>query len=191
MFRYVVDDRTTLAVIEPRDAEAVFALVDDSRGYLRQWLPWVDKSRSVEDTRAFIETALKQHARDEGFQCVIRYDGKVAGLIGFRRVDWDNRIAEIGYWLGETYQGRGIMTACCRALVDFAFREHGLNRVEIHVATGNLKSRAIPERLGFTHEGTFRDLEWVNDRFVDGAVYAMLRRDWRQRGPSDGEEGER
>jgi ribosomal-protein-serine acetyltransferase len=182
MFEHAVDDRTRLAMIERRDAEPVYTLVDQCRSYLREWLPWVDHSRSVEDTRAYIETALKQHASDEGFQCVIRYDGEIAGMIGFRRLDWANRIAEIGYWLGEEYQGRGIMTACCRALVDFAFREYGLNRVEIHVATGNVKSRAIPERLGFTCEGVLRDLEWVNDHFVDGAVYAMLRREWKERG---------
>jgi ribosomal-protein-serine acetyltransferase len=100
------------------------------------------------------------------------------GIIGLNRLDRFHKQTEIGYWLAEECQGRGIMTACCRTLVDFVFREYGLHRVEIRAAVGNTKSRAIPERLGFTHEGTLREAEWVNDRFVDGAVYAVLEHDW-------------
>lgn len=178
MFRHAVDDDTTLAMVEMRDADELFALVDASRMHLREWLPWVDANVSVEETKAFIEAALKQHARGDGFQCCIRFKGKIVGIIGFHRVDTFHKHTEIGYWLAEEYQGRGIMTACCRALVDFAFRELQLHRVEIRAATENVRSRAIPERLGFTYEGTLRESEWVNDRFVDGAVYSMLDRDW-------------
>ncbi|MGH9321519.1 MAG: GNAT family N-acetyltransferase [Vicinamibacteria bacterium] len=181
MFCAVVQEDTTLSMIELRDAESVFALIDSSRPYLRQWLPWVGSSRTVEDTRSFIAACLSQHAANQGFQCVIRHRGEVAGVVGFRSVDWANRRTEIGYWLGEEYQGCGIMTACCVALTDFAFREYGLNRVEIHVATSNSKSRAVPERLGFVLEGVLREAERVNDRFVDGAVYSMLRSEWEAR----------
>lgn len=178
MFSYSIDENTTLAMVEMRDAEELFALVDDSRMYLREWLPWVDANVSVEETKAFVRAAQKQYARGDGFQCTIRHKQKIVGIIGFHRVDRFHKHTEVGYWLAEEYQGRGIMTACCRALVDFAFREYKLHRVEIRAATENQKSRAIPERLGFTLEGTLRESEWVNDRFVDGAVYSMLDRDW-------------
>lgn len=179
MFTYEVDETTTLAMVEARDAEEIFSLVDGSRMYLREWLPWVDANVSLDETKAFIDAAVSQHARDEGFQCCIRHKEKIVGIIGFHRVDFFHKHAEIGYWLAEEFQGRGIMTACCRALVDFAFRDYQLHRVEIRVAPENRKSLAIAERLGFTHEGTLRESEWVNDRFVDGAVYAMLDRDWK------------
>ena len=165
-------------MVEMRDADELFALVDASRMYLREWLPWVDASVSVEDTKAFVHAAQQQYTRGDGCQCCIRYKGKIVGIIGFHRVDLFHKQTDIGYWLAEEYQGRGIMTACCRALVDFAFREYKVHRVEIRAAVENQKSRAIPERLGFTHEGTLREAEWVNDHFVDGAVYAMLERDW-------------
>jgi len=178
MFTHQIDENTTLAMVEMRDADEVFALVDASRMYLREWLPWVDSSVSVEDTKEFVHAAQQQYARGDGFQCCIRCKGKIVGIIGLHRVDRFHKQTEIGYWLAEEYQGRGIMTACCRALVDFAFREYKLHRVEIRAAGENEKSRSIPERLGFTHEGTLRESEWVNDRFVDGAVYSMLERDW-------------
>jgi ribosomal-protein-serine acetyltransferase len=178
MFVHQLDEHTTLAMVEMRDAEELFALVDGSRMYLREWLPWVDANISINETVAFVEAAQRQYSRGEGFQCCIRYRGKIVGIIGIHRVDRFHKQAEIGYWLAEETQGRGIMTSCCRELVDFMFREYKLHRVEIRAAVGNTKSRAIPERLGFKHEGTLREAEWVNDHFVDGAVYSMLEQDW-------------
>ena len=178
MFAHRVDDDTTLTLVEPRDAEAIYELVDTSRMYLREWLPWVDQTVSVEEVRGFIERSRRQYAEDTGFQCCIRYKGEIVGILGCNRIDRFHRYAEIGYWLSEEHQGRGIMTRCCRALVDYLFREQGLHRVEIRAATENTKSRAIPERLGFTHEGTLREAEWLNDHYVDGAVYSLLRYEW-------------
>lgn len=180
MFVHTVDENTMMAMVEMRDADELFALVDASRMYLREWLPWVDASRTKEDTEEFIGTAQKQYVDGNGFQCCIRFKGKIVGVIGFHRLDTIHKHTEIGYWLAEEHQGRGIMTKCCRALVDFAFREYEMNRVEIRAAVENHKSRAIPERLGFTHEGTLRESEWLYDHFVDGAVYSMLRDEWNQ-----------
>ncbi len=180
MFVHAVDKNTTLSMVEMRDADEIFALVDASRMYLREWLPWVDAATSVEDSKTFVRASHKQYADGNGFQCCIRYRGKIAGVIGFSRVDWLNKSVEIGYWLDEELQGRGIMTGCCRVLVELAFTEYALHRVEIRVATENQKSRAIPERLGFTCEGTLHEAEWLNDHFVDSAVYSMLRPGWKR-----------
>ena len=89
-----------------------------------------------------------------------------------------NRVAYIGYWLAENFQGKGIMTACCRCLVDHAFRDLDLNKVVIACGTGNARSQAIPDRLGFVREGVLRDAEWLYDHFIDHTVNALLRREW-------------
>jgi ribosomal-protein-serine acetyltransferase len=100
--------------------------------------------------------------------------GRIAGVIGYVSVDWSNRAAGIGYWLGEEFEGEGTMTAAVRALTGHALVEWELNRVEIRVATGNRRSRAIPERLGFREEGTLRGAQRIGDRYVDTVVYSML-----------------
>ncbi len=115
---------------------------------------------------------------NEGFQAGVIVDGSIAGMAGFHRVDWANRSTGIGYWLAEDRQGRGAMTACVRRLVDHAFGAWELNRVEIHAATGNRRSRALPERLGFDQEGVLREAELVGGRRLDLAVYAMLAAGW-------------
>lgn len=178
MFYHRVDEDVELKLLDLGDAADIFALTERSRDYLRQWLPWVDGTRSVEDSRAFVQATMDQFAAGNGFQAGILYQGKFSGVIGYHLIDRRNRKTSIGYWLGEEFQGHGIMTKACRSLVDIAFRDYGLNRVEIRAAAENLKSRAVPERLGFRNEGRSRQVEWLYDHFVDHIVYGMLAEDW-------------
>lgn len=177
MFTYQVHDKTTLRLLEPRHAEPLFALTDANRAHLREWLPWLDSTTSVKDTLAFIQASQQQFASNNGFQAGIWYQDQIVGVIGFR-IAWQNQSTSIGYWLSREFQGRGIMTKACRALADYAFKELGLNRVEIRCAVENLKSRAIPERLGFKNEGTVRQAERLYERFLDIVIYGVLANEW-------------
>ncbi len=183
--RISVDDEIELRPVEEKDAAVIFALTDANRAYLRRWLPWVDGTRSVAETRAFIERSQEQVRLGQGFQASIVYRGQLVGVVGFVYMDAPNRRAELGYWIAEGFQGRGIMTRACRALVDFAMESLGLNRVEIRADVANVRSRAIPERLGFTHEAVLREAAWMYDHPIDLAMYAILRRD-RGRAPRVG-----
>ena len=178
MFSSRIGSDTELRSFEERHAEMLFSLTDQNREYLREWLPWLDNTKSVADTRIFIRKSLEQFADNNGFQAGIWVKEQLAGVIGYHRIDWRNRMTSIGYWLGASFQGQGIMTAACRALVGYAFHELKLNRVEIQCAPGNKRSRAIPERLGFKQEGLLREAEWLYDRFVDHVVYATLAGEW-------------
>jgi ribosomal-protein-serine acetyltransferase len=105
----------------------------------------------------------------------------LAGVVTFDYIDWGNRAALIGFWLGKSFQGRGIMTRTCTALIDLAFNEMGLNRVEISCAVENRRCRLVPERLRFREEGVSRQREWLYDHFVDTVSYGMLASDWKNR----------
>ena len=121
----------------------------------------------------------KQFASNNGFQAGIWYKQNLAGMIGCHGMNFANKSTSIGYWLGEGYQGKGIMTKTTKALVEYLLTELNLNRIEIRCAENNYKSRAIPERLGFTNEGTLRETEWLYDHYVDHVVYGMLARQWK------------
>lgn len=178
MFILPVDQEIYLQIIEPVHRDELYALVDRNRLHLRKWLPWVDEVTSVGSYEPIIREWLKQLALNQGFQAGIRYNHQLAGLIGFHSIDWSNRKTALGYWLGEGYQGHGIMTKACHAVVQYAFQNYQLNRVEIQAGVYNRKSRAIPERLGFTNEGCIRDGEFLYDHYIDLVVYGMLKRDW-------------
>src|SRR5215469_16706003 len=173
-----IDDESELRTYIEEHAEEVFAVVDRNREYLREWLPWVDSTISVENIMEFIRRGLVQQANDDGFQAGIWFHGRLAGDIGYHYIDRLNRKTEIGYWLDASLQGKGLMTRACKVMISHAFHEYRLNRVEIHCASGNTRSRANPERLGFMQEGILREASWLYDHFVDSVVYGMLAREW-------------
>jgi len=184
MFQRKVDDSIEIRQFEPRDAEIVFAVAHRNRAYLRQWLPWVDLTHSPKDVREFILRSLAQYHSNQGPNAGIWIDGEFAGSVGCHHIDWVNRACSIGYWVEEARQRQGIVTRCCRSLLDYLFDEVGLHRVVIQCGVGNTRSCAIPERLGFTREGVSREAEWVNDHWVDLIVWRMLETEWR--GPKAG-----
>jgi ribosomal-protein-serine acetyltransferase len=180
MFRLTIQDGIDLTLMEERHADVIFDAVERDRAYLREWLPWVDQSTSVDDISKFIRTSLDQFANNEGMATGIWCEGEFAGTIGTHKIDWLNRKVEIGYWLASKFQGRGIITAGCRAFMHHAFSEWKLNRVEIHCASGNTKSCAIAKRLGYRFEGMLREAQLLNGNYVDTNVYSMLASEWQE-----------
>lgn len=152
----------------------LYELVTANHQYLRTWLPWLDVNRSEANTLAFLRFVIEQYESGHGPQYLIFVDSVLCGMCGFHPLDTRNRIGGIGYWLGESHCGKGIMTRCVRGLLELGYGEYNLNRIEIACATENVKSRAIPERLGFKLEGIMRQNEYLYDRYVDHAVYSML-----------------
>lgn len=178
MFNYAIDDELILKPILPEHARHMFLLVERSRERLRRWLPWVDAVTEQAHITNFIKNAVKQSCDNGGFTAGIWVRNEFAGVIGYHQIDWNNRSVGIGYWLGDGYEGKGYMTSACRVFVDYALLEMELNRVEIRCATGNISSRAIPERLGFVLEGVIRQAEQLPSGYVNHAVYGLLRSEW-------------
>ena len=179
MFRASPRPDLELRLLEERHAPGVFALVEQDRAYLREWLSWVDKTKAEDDIVAFIRASLEGFAANKGFVAGMWWQQQFVGVIGTHNVDWVNRRCELGYWVGRSFQGQGIVTDATRAVVTHLLGEMDLHRVSILCATGNDKSAAIPRRLGFTLEGSMRDGGLLNGRFVDLRVFAMLQGDWK------------
>ncbi|HOB34305.1 MAG: GNAT family N-acetyltransferase [Firmicutes bacterium] len=177
MFCKSLENDACLALLEPRHAQEMALLIDANRAHLRRWLPWVDAMVTVRDSRQWIKEALRLFAEGREMHMGLWVDGNLAGVLGAQFLQ-RNHSAMLGYWLGALYQGRGLMTAACRAVIDHCFAGLGLNRVEIRCAVENHRSRAIPQRLGFRQEGTIRAAEWLYDHYVDHVVYGLLRREW-------------
>jgi ribosomal-protein-serine acetyltransferase len=177
MFSHIVNKDIELRLFQPHHGSELFKVIHGSRQHLRAWHPWVDLIRSSADTDRLIAGWLQQLSRNRGFCAGIWFERRLCGSINHLNVDWVNRSTAFSYWLDERHQGRGIMTASCRAFVKHAFNTLQLNRVTIECVTENARSRRIPERLGFQLEGVFRGVEWLHDRFADHAVYSLLKGD--------------
>ena len=182
MFKHIVDEDIEIRLRETRHAEEIFSLINKDRVHLRKWMAWVDGTKSIGDVEGSIESGLHQFAENDGFAAGVWYKGEVAGVVALMEISWKNKSTSIGYWLGSDFTGKGIMTRACKDIVDYAFRDLGLHRVEIQCAEGNVKSRGIPERLGFTNEGMIRESEYLYDHYVTHIVYGLLKSEWEASG---------
>ena len=174
MFSRILTDKIKISLSVPHLAEDLFTLTDRNRSFLRVWLPWLDGTRTPSDTRQFLELQLHRFAKREALHVTIFYEDSIAGVAGYNSIDHANGIGYIGYWLGEELNGRGIMTTVVRDLVTIGRDFYSLQKIDIRCATGNARSRAIPERLWFSHEGTLRRAEHVYEQWYDHDVYALL-----------------
>ncbi len=159
-------------------AEENYALINSNRAYLKQWLTWVDKIQTLNDSKNYILASIQKTEQQTDYGFVIKFNGNIIGRIGLHFIDANNKIGTIGYWISEDFQGKGIITHSCKALLQFGFMELNLNRIEIKCATLNVKSKAIPEKLHFKQEGIQRQAEFLNNQFMDLYVYSLLREEW-------------
>ena len=174
MFFRQINDKIKLSLSIPQYAEELFELTDRNRDFLKQWLPWLDTVKELSDTKQFLEHQLLRFQRTQALHVTIFYQNQIAGVIGFNLLDKDNNIGHLGYWLGEEYNGKGIMTKSVRELIEVGFDYYSLQRIDVRCAVENNRSRAIPERLNFQQEGIIRRAEKLGDRYVDHIVYGLL-----------------
>ncbi|HET9248715.1 MAG TPA: GNAT family protein [Actinomycetota bacterium] len=157
------------------DLEEIWAVVQAERPRLAPWMPWVDGTLTIEDQARWLESVVHDASTLDG--CGVFVDGRYVGGAGLR---WDPfRVrGEIGYWIAESHEGRGLVTRAVRALLEVGFGDLGLHRIEIRAGVDNRRSRAIPERLGFVREGIERGGERGSNGFYDLVVYAILEDEW-------------
>ena len=173
-----VRDGLVMRSLSQNDVAKVYEVTDSNRNHLRTWLPWVDGTDSPAVTENVITSWEKDYECKRDVVLGIFENSEYIGNIGLHDLKRPNRSGMVGYWLAENRQGRGIVTDCVRALTDFGFQTLGLNRIYIHCAAENKKSRAIPERLGFVQEGVLQDGEYLYGTFHDLIIYGMVKRNW-------------
>jgi len=176
-----IDKDICLRSVEVSDALDVFGAIDSQRDYLGRWLPFVEFTKEVSDTEKYIESIVNAPLEKLVFVFVIHLSSEFVGLIGLKDTDCANKKTEIGYWLKEEFQGKGIITKSVNKLCEFAFRELEINRIQIKCAVGNIPSKNIPKRLGFVFEGIEREGELLSSGFyTDIEVYSKLKSEFNE-----------
>lgn len=168
-----------LRLLQADDAGQLFQVIHTNRAYLRQWLPWVDNTLTVEDSLAFINDSLTQYKQGESVVAAIWCESKIVGCIGINNIHIFHHKADIGYWLSKSYQEKGIITRACRQMINYGFDELKLNRIEILVAEKNHRSRSVAERLLFREEGILQGYYRHHHDYIDVVMYSMLRKHWK------------
>lgn len=181
-------ERVVLRPLGEADASSLFELIDQSRDFLSEHLPWPDECRSAEDVASRIEAWDMQAQMANGacwgiFEKIPAEKSgeppheKIAGCIMLGWVQWKHRSATVSYWLGESYCGRGLATEALLLAASEAFAM-GLNRLELSTSVNNSKSAAVARRAGFCEEGVCREYERLHGHFEDHVRFSLLARDF-------------
>ena len=169
--------RLVLRALEPRDAEALFAIFADAEA-MRYWSgpPWTDMA----EARAMIERERDGVATRTSLRWGIatRDRDVVIGTPTLFSFHAQCRRAEIGYILNREHWGRGVMNEALGAVIDWAFGTLRLHRIEADIDPRNARSVRALERLGFVREGLLRERWRVGDEVSDSVMMGLLEREW-------------
>lgn len=180
-FPLKIDDDLELRLFTQNEAQLLHALISGNRHHLDQWMRWSSHIQTLDDVYDFIQKWADRYQASEGYHVGLWYQGQLVGGIACRDMNYESRHAEIGYWLGEDFVGKGLVAKSCRAVIRHLFEQEQMHRIEIQCATDNLRSRAFAERFGFTFEGIKRESEWITSSFRDHALYSLLAYEWAAR----------
>lgn len=173
-----IDDTIQLELTSEKHAQALFEAVDKNRAHLSAFLPWVENMKSVNDFTEYIINCVSLYRQGKEVSFVIILHGIAVGRIGLHHFNMLNKNAEIGYWITKAAEGHGIISKSCKILIAYGFHELNLHRIVIKAATQNVRSQAIPIKLGFKKEGVLRQAEWVNNEFLDIVLFSLLSNEW-------------
>jgi ribosomal-protein-serine acetyltransferase len=171
---HVVSPAISIVPARPAHAAALAMLIQQNREHLREFLPAVVELASLAEATNYLEAAAAWADDGEILEWYLFSGAELCGSIRVKDIDQSDRKAKIGYFLGSQFEGKGIMTASVRIILDYCFATLQLNRIELHCAATNAASQALALRLGFTLEGVLRQDEWLNGAFVDQHVYGLL-----------------
>ena len=178
MVSFTLESGVTLREFEHRDTQAVFETVLANYNHLKGFMHWMSPDYSLQSAKDFIEQSIAGRADRKALGFGIFRGSRFIGSIGFVYFDWLARKSEIGYWIAQDEEGKGIITEASRTLIRFAFAELGLNRIEIRCSAANDRSSAIPKRLGFKKEGHLRQAEFRSGGLHDYEIYGLLAAEW-------------
>ncbi|MBY0098457.1 GNAT family N-acetyltransferase [Mesobacillus maritimus] len=172
-------ERLVIRMPKPGDGQAVFEAIIASIKELEPWMPFAQNEQSAQDVELNIREAYIKFLKREDLRLLVflKESGELVASTGLHRIDWSVPKFEIGYWIDSRFSGKGLMTEAVSGITDFAFRELRAKRVEIRCDVKNKKSRAIPERLGYSLEGTLKNDDWSVDKseLRDTCIYAKTR----------------
>ncbi|MFH8338227.1 GNAT family N-acetyltransferase [Streptomyces sp. AM6-12] len=179
MYAISLGDGAELRPLEVWHAEELLAHIDRGRAFIGQHVGLPEVVADLDGARAYLRSYADKRAADAGALHGIRQDGTLVGGLLFRTWDTPSGVCEAGCWLEPAAAGRGLVTRGMRVLLDWAFEERGMHRVEWHVSTANQPSINVARRLGMTREGVLRENYPHHGKRTSTEIWSLLAPEWR------------
>lgn len=180
MYMFIFDEFKTdvgliqLVLPEHSHAPKLFEIVEENRDEFKKWFPWTDKTNTVNDELAFINSARVSNANYELLALTILLNDEPIGFIDLHNIDAENHSADIGYWMDSKNEGHGIMTTAVKRLTLIAHNELSFHKIRIEAADSNHRSQAVARRAGFTHEATLHDNILTLDGYRNVDIFSHI-----------------
>lgn len=174
----IISEQILLKSLEPDHVDLLFQLIEDNRAYLQRWISWIETIKTYAECKAFVNGVRYKDIFAGQWVYGIWHEEELVGLLDFNEADRELNQISIGYWLDQQIQSKGIATQSVMHCLDYVFEDLQLHRVLIKCAEENLRSQAIPQRLGFTWDGIELEAGTVNGETVHMITYSMLYREW-------------
>lgn len=166
------------------DGRVVNKAIRESIGELSKWLPFAQEIPPVEETESNLRNAHIKFLARESFRFLIfhKETDDYIGTSSIHNIDWEVKSGDIGYWIDKKYSGNGYMTEAIKRLTDLGMNQLAFNRLEIRCEAANVKSQAIPEKLGFKLEAVLKneDLSADGKTLTDTYVYGLIMKDYEE-----------
>ncbi|RDH42682.1 GNAT family N-acetyltransferase [Zooshikella ganghwensis] len=172
MFILKVDKHLTLETLKPQDAQQFHQLAVKNLPRLFWW-------HDIHLTEAFVKGLLSRVAdKSWRFHTIwlggVYFNHQLIGSVSLNTINWQQRVATLGYWLDADFTGQGIIHRCAEKLVHYCFSQLKLRTIEIHCHADNTASIAVANRLGFEIEQKLRQAGEVDGKVVD--IYVFRKR---------------
>ncbi len=161
------------------DTALIYEAVTESISELSEWMPWCNENYTINESLAWVTSREKAWKKKEEYSFIIEHKGskKFLGAVGLNHIDEFYRIANLGYWMRTSETGKGYTTEAALLAAQFGFQELNLNRIEIVIGVGNIKSQKVAEKVHAIKECVARNRIIINDKPVDAFVYSLIRDD--------------
>ena len=179
MIRFRIDEEINLREFIDTDAPQIYATIKANSDHLMEFMHWMKANYSIVDAREFVAQSIVDARQKLKLNFGIFRGDKFIGSIGFADFDYHAKATEIGYWIDKSEEGKGIVSRSCKTLIDYAFNELKMNRIQIRCAADNIRSAAVPERFGFVKEGILRQSAFRNGKLHDFVIYGLLASEWK------------
>jgi RimJ/RimL family protein N-acetyltransferase len=172
-------ERLTIRGPLPGDGSRLHQAVRESQEALIPWMPWAVKLMTAEEYEARAREGQAKYLTREDLwmQLYLQGTDTLIGGSGLHRIDWAVPSVEIGYWVRSGYGGKGYITEAVAGITKLDFDVIGAERVFIRMDARNIRSAAVPQRLGFHYEGTLRHdtRDHLTGELRDTMVYSKIR----------------
>lgn len=167
----------TFRFLMTSDANTFLKLISSNRERFKKYFPiTVSTTNDIKEVKNYIKQLSHNMKKKEMYPLGLFLDEEIQGLVIIKNIDWNARKCELGYYIDEEQEGKGITTILVNNTITYCFEKLEMNKIFLRIAPDNTPSIKVAEKAGFSKEGLLRqDIKLFDGQVLDMIYYGILR----------------